>query len=135
MSQLGKSPKHLLASISHQLRQINGQLARSIPTKILKPGDGINFPSDGDTVRVKYIGRLPNGSVFDKSSLGNPFTFTLNRHQVIKGWDQVVSKMSLGERVRVKILPALAYGSKGTGGGRIPPNTTLTFTMKLLSIN
>lgn len=134
MSQLGKSHHHLLAQIDTQLRHINTQLRQLVPTKTLRPGDGKTFPRSGQTVQVKYVGRLPNGTIFDRSPRGQPFTFQLNRGQVIKGWDLVVAKMSLGQKVRATIPPNLAYGSKGAGGGKIPPNTALTFTMKLVSI-
>ena len=134
MTSLGKSRDHLLATINDQLRKINHNIRDLIPMRILKPGDGHTYPKSGQTVRVKYIGKLPNGKVFDQSPPNQPFTFQVDRNQAIKGWDQVVKQMSLGERVRVKIPPQLAYGSKGAGGGKIPPNTTLTFVMKLLSV-
>ena len=135
MSSLGKSQEHLLAVVDKQLRQINNDMRKSIPLRVLQPGDGRTYPKSGQTVLVKYIGRLPNGMVFDKSPNNKPFKFRVDRGQVIKGWDRVVKRMSLGERVRVKIPPRLAYGRKGAGGGKIPPNTTLTFTMKLVSIH
>ena len=134
MTSLGKNRDHLLSTIDQQLRQINHDIRGLIPIRVIQSGDGHTYPKSGQTVQVKYIGKLPNGSVFDRSPPNQPFTFQVDRNQVIKGWDHVVKQMSLGERVRVKIPPKLAYGSKGAGGGKIPPNTTLTFVMKLVSV-
>ena len=52
----------------------------------IKPGDGVNFPKKGDTVRVHYEGFLDNGSKFDSSrDKGRIFSFRLGMGQVIKG--------------------------------------------------
>lgn len=88
----------------------------------------------GKQVTVNYVGMLPDGKVFDASSLhGQPFTFTLGGGQVIKGWDAGVAGMKVGG-VRRLIIPAdLAYGSQGAGGV-IPPNATLIFDVQLLDV-
>jgi FKBP-type peptidyl-prolyl cis-trans isomerase len=88
----------------------------------------------GKQVTVNYVGMLPNGKVFDASSLhGQTFTFNLGGGQVIKGWDQGVVGMKVGG-VRRLIIPAnLAYGSQGAGGV-IPPNATLIFDVQLLDV-
>jgi len=57
----------------------------------------------------------------------------VNKGYVIKGWDQIIPYMSLGERINVTIPTDLAYGNAGTTG--IPPNTDLKFDMELISIN
>jgi len=89
----------------------------------------------GDTVDVLYTGKLDNGTVFDASSLhGNqPFSFTLGVGQVIQGWDLGVVGMKVGGVRELTIPPELAYGSQSIGS--IPPNSTLHFTVRLLSVS
>jgi FKBP-type peptidyl-prolyl cis-trans isomerase len=91
-------------------------------------------PNTGDTVSVHYTGWLTNGAKFDSSvDRGDPFEFVLGCGQVIKGWDQGVAAMKVGDTVRLTIPPELAYGASGYPGA-IPPNSTLIFQVELLSI-
>ncbi len=89
----------------------------------------------GDTVSVLYTGKFDNGTVFDASSLhGNqPFSFILGVNQVIQGWDLGLIGMKVGGTRELTIPPELAYGSSGQGS--IPPNSTLHFTVQLLSVS
>ena len=64
---------------------------------------------------------------------GEPFKFTLGKGQVIKGWDIGVAGMAVGGERRITVPAHLAYGKQKTGG--IPPNSELTFDLKLISIN
>lgn len=104
--------------------------------KHFKEGDGKNFPPAGTQVTVHYTGTFPDsGKKFDSSVDRNrPFTFTIQRGQVIKCWDEVVSKMSLGEKIYVICPSKLAYGERGAGG-IIPPNADIAFEIELLSYN
>jgi FKBP-type peptidyl-prolyl cis-trans isomerase len=88
----------------------------------------------GDTVTVHYTGAFLNGSVFDSSVGGAPFTFPLGASPlaVIRGFDQGVTGMRVGGRRLVVIPSDLAYGS--TGSGSIPPNTPIQFQIDLLGI-
>jgi len=90
-------------------------------------------PKDGDTVVVNYTGRFTNGKIFDTSVGKKPFPFPLGRGKVIKGWDEGVATMHVGGKRKLVIPPDLAYGAGGYPGV-IPPNSTLTFVVDLLSI-
>eukprot|EP01098_Paradermamoeba_levis_P012280 TRINITY_DN533_c0_g1_i1.p1 TRINITY_DN533_c0_g1~~TRINITY_DN533_c0_g1_i1.p1 ORF type:complete len:291 (+),score=72.59 TRINITY_DN533_c0_g1_i1:116-874(+) len=96
----------------------------------LDAGDGKTFPSKGHFVIVHYTGRLVNGEVFDSSRGSQPFQFAVGLKKVIKGWDELIPKMSVGEKARLFISPQHGYGSQQSGP--IPPNSTLIFDVELL---
>ena len=63
------------------------------------------------------IGTLDNGKKFDSSrDRGVPFKFKIGKGEVIKGWDQGVAQMCVGERARLTCSPDFAYGSRGHPG-------------------
>lgn len=90
---------------------------------------------EGDGVRVHYTGWLTTGKKFDSSvDAGRPFTFVLGNGEVIKGWDEGVAGMKVGGKRQLRIPPDLGYGENGTPDGTIPPNSTLIFDVRLLSV-
>ncbi|XP_017774229.1 PREDICTED: 12 kDa FK506-binding protein [Nicrophorus vespilloides] len=97
-------------------------------------GDGQTFPKTGQTVVVHYTGTLQNGTKFDSSrDRGVPFKFRIGKGEVIKGWDEGVAQLSVGQRARLICSPDYAYGSRGHPG-IIPPNATLIFDVELLKV-
>jgi FKBP-type peptidyl-prolyl cis-trans isomerase len=84
---------------------------------------------------MHYKGTLKDGGKqFDSSyDRGTPFTFKIGKGEVIKGWDDGVIQMSLGEKAILHIPSEDGYGSQGAGGV-IPPNADLEFVVELLQI-
>ncbi len=91
-----------------------------------------DVPKTGQTVSVNYTGYLANGTKFDSSVGKAPLQFALGTGRVIKGWDEGLSTMKVGGKRKLVIPPNLAYGAAGFGSV-IPPNSTLTFDVELLS--
>ena len=98
--------------------------------KILTAGTGA-VPTATQKVKVNYEGRLIDGTVFDSSyKRKQPATFACN--QVIKGWTEALTMMPVGSKWEVYIPQELGYGSREAG--KIPPFSTLIFTVELLEI-
>lgn len=68
----------------------------------------------GDTISVNYTGRFEDGQVFDSSEEREPLKFTVGAGQLIKGFDDAVTGLKIGEKVTVTIAPADAYGEHRT---------------------
>ncbi|GFH55461.1 FK506-binding protein 2 [Chaetoceros tenuissimus] len=95
----------------------------------IKEGKG-EPAKDGDTVVVKYEGKLDDGTTFDKAS---SFEFTLGLGEVIKGWDQGVLNMKVGGKRQLFVPSKLGYGKRGASP-EIPPNADLHFKITLKEI-
>lgn len=105
-----------------------------VDVETLQAGDGKTFPQRGQKVIVHYTGTLANGTKFDSSRDRNrPFEFNIGVGQVIRGWDEGVAQMSVGQRAKLTISPDYGYGAQGAGGV-IPPNAQLNFDVELLGI-
>ncbi|MFN5210017.1 MAG: FKBP-type peptidyl-prolyl cis-trans isomerase [Bacteroidota bacterium] len=98
--------------------------------EILQQGNG-RSPVKNGKVTVHYTGRLTNDTIFDSSvKRGQPFSFKLGAGQVIKGWDEGIALLKVGDKARLTIPPNLGYGDRNMG--TIPPNSTLIFEVELL---
>ncbi|CAK4004302.1 FK506-binding 2 [Lecanosticta acicola] len=106
-----------------QIESISGPVTCDRPTR------------NNDKIAVNYRGSLQSdGSEFDESyKRGKPFEFTLGAGQVIKGWEEGLLDMCIGQARRLKIPPELGYGDRGAGAA-IPPKSTLVFETKLVDI-
>ncbi|KAA6390007.1 MAG: putative FK506-binding protein 2 [Streblomastix strix] len=89
----------------------------------------------GDKVEVHYDGYLEsNGNKFDSSrDRGEPFKFVLGNHEVIRGWEEGINGMCVGEKRKLTIPPRFGYGEKAVGS--IPANSILIFDVELIQID
>jgi peptidylprolyl isomerase len=112
----------------------SGPAPAKLETKELIAGTGAEAKA-GDTVTVNYVGVLyKGGKEFDASWKRNePFSFTLGKGQVIKGWDEGIPGMKVGGRRELIIPSELAYGKTGSPP-TIPANAPLVFVVDLLSV-
>lgn len=123
-----------------KLREIKDQLEEAwsgVRVETVTEGDKMNYPRNGDMVHVHYTCQLAStGKIVDSSeATGRPLSFQIGTGRVIPGWDQGLLRVSLGERARLYVASEFAYGSKGAGGGVIPPNENLVFDIELIGIN
>ncbi|KAK7472761.1 peptidylprolyl isomerase fpr3 [Stygiomarasmius scandens] len=107
------------------------QLPGGLKVKDAKVGTG-PMAKKGQTISMRYIGKLQNGKVFDQNTKGKPFKFRLGAGEVIKGWDEGIVGMQVGGERVLTVPPEMGYGKKGSAP--IPPNATLIFEVKCIDI-
>ena len=101
--------------------------------KIVEEGYGVK-PAAGQNIKAHYSGYLLNGEKFDSSyDRRSPLAFAVGTGRVIKGWDEALLDMKVGELRMLKIPSALGYGSRGAGG-IIPADATLVFYVELVTL-
>lgn len=128
------------AAVSATSATEEAEIMPGLTMKKLKNGYG-RAAVAGDYASVHYTGWLYDESVedgrgekFDSSvDRGEEFQFPLGANKVIKGWDEGVIGMLIGEKRELKIAPELAYGERGAGGV-IPPGATLIFEVELMGL-
>ncbi|WP_420645132.1 FKBP-type peptidyl-prolyl cis-trans isomerase [Candidatus Leptofilum sp.] len=98
----------------------------------VEAGTGVQA-QPGDLVSVHYTGTLADGTEFDSSAGGDPFSFVLGQGSVIPGWDEGIALMREGGKAQLIIPPELAYGANDYGP--IPGNSTLTFDVELVAVD
>jgi len=102
---------------------------------VFKPEECEKLSKNGDMLSMDYTGTLEDGTKFDSSvDRKQPFNFQLGVGQVIKGWDQGLTDMCVGEKRKLTVPPSLGYGDQGAGDV-IPGGAILHFDVELLSIN
>lgn len=107
-----------------------------VTTKVLKEGTSKRAVENGDAVWAVYEGRLKNGTVFDSNTdvaTKAPYFFIVGESMVIKGWEQGVIGMKVGEKREISVPPELGYGEQDKGN--IPPNSTLIFDLEVVGIS
>lgn len=97
--------------------------------KIAEPGTGSPITIDS-TVVAEYNGKLLNGYVFDKTTTGNPATFSLSG--VVKGWQEGIPLIKEGGSIQLILPSALGYGLAGSSP--IPAFSCLDFTVKITEV-
>ncbi|WP_233172055.1 FKBP-type peptidyl-prolyl cis-trans isomerase [Dyella sp. ASV21] len=108
------------------------QLPSGIQYAVLRKGDGKVSPGVSSLVTVNYRGMLVDGTEFDSTwARGAPVHFAVDK--VIRGWQDVIPRMHVGDRWKVVIPSQLAYGERGALP-RIGPNEALVFEIELLDI-
>ena len=97
------------------------------------PGTGPK-PTSGSSIKVHYTGKLVDGTIFDSSiTRGKPIDFKVGTGMVIKGWDEALLDMTVGEKRTLIIPPGLAYGAQGRPPV-IPKSATLIFDVELVGL-
>ena len=114
-------------------RQLGVTTASGLTYVITSRANG-RRPKAGETVVVHYTGTLTDGTPFDSShERKEPIAFPLGRSAVIKGWDEGIAQLGIGDSAVLIVPPHLGYGARGAGGV-IPPNATLVFVVTLIDI-
>lgn len=97
------------------------------------PAGGVQ-PDRGDSITVRYVGRLKDGTVFNTSADEGRGVTTFELNKLIPGWVGALRLMRPGDRWRLVIPSWLAYGARGKPEHNIPPNAELTFDVELVSV-
>ncbi|KAF3403288.1 hypothetical protein DPV78_004229 [Talaromyces pinophilus] len=109
--------------------------AAELQIDVTNPVECNRKTTNGDTVKMHYRGTLADsGKQFDASyDRGTPLSFKLGTGRVIKGWDQGLLDMCVGEKRTLTIPPELGYGNRAMGP--IPAGSTLVFETELVEID
>lgn len=108
---------------------------KKVLKKILKQGEGYERPNDGAVVKVKYTGKLEDGTIFEeKGSDEEPFEFMAGEEQVVDGLDRAVMTMKKGEVALVSVAAEYGYQTEiKTDLAVVPPKSNLIYEVELVS--
>ena len=107
------------------------ELESGLQYKVIRTGSG-KSPTVNESVKVHYIGKYLDGTVFD-SSVEKNVPSELSLRSVMKGWTEALQLMRVGAKWELYVPPALAYGRRGSGG-KIGPNELLVFELELIDV-
>ena len=96
---------------------------------VVTAGNGL-APTPCSYVTVKYVGKLANGTVFDKTADGATYSQYLSN--LIRGWVNALPYVKEGGKIRLYVPPSLGYGSQAVGS--IPANSVLVFEVELIDV-
>ncbi|KAG0608754.1 hypothetical protein M758_8G129900 [Ceratodon purpureus] len=108
---------------------------KKVMKKVLTPGEGYEKPNEGSVVKVKYVGKLEDGTVFEKKGHDEElFQFVTDEGQVIEGLDQAVLSMKKKEQALVTIAPEYGFGGEETKRdlASVPANSKLIYEIELV---
>ncbi len=133
--------KHLSAPTGDSLTLDKFIISQNI--KAEKTPEGVFFsvhtegvgkePQKGDFVKIRYVGKLLSGKIFDQSPKNEPFAFKIGEKQAIEGWEIAIPKLHVGSKVTLYVPAKFAYGDMGIGDV-IPPNSPLMYEIELIDI-
>lgn len=104
---------------------MRGPLGRRVVegVEIIDIKEGTGLPArNGWRVYIHYVGKLPDGTIFDDSTGCKPYTFILGAGEVIKGWEVGMEGMRVGGERWLNIPPAMCYGDENYLSG-MPEDT------------
>ena len=124
----------LIAADAPTSQPVDSKKVTASGLTIIDQGQDDLTAAAGDKVWVEYSGKLENGTVFDASSRHpeQPLIFALGKGQVIRGWDEGIAGMKVGQKRQLIIPAKLGYGDQAAG--EIPPNSTLIFDVQLIGL-
>uniref|UniRef100_A0A7S2SVY6 peptidylprolyl isomerase n=1 Tax=Rhizochromulina marina TaxID=1034831 RepID=A0A7S2SVY6_9STRA len=121
------------ATLDEGYSKVEGGGGLHVHLKTVKGGDATNFPQESHTVRLHYVARFKDGTVFDSSrDRDQPITFKLGTGQAIPGLELGVMAMSRGQIAEIVVPPEAGYGATGYLP-IIPPNAVLVYEVELIS--
>jgi hypothetical protein len=132
-----RADEALSAAANHAFLAENAQrpgvrvLPSGLEYRILKNGFG-RHPSPADTVEITYSARLIDGRLVDSASPDLPANLQLGN--LMRGLNEAVQRMQVGDRWQLVIPSELALGANGTANGSVPPDQTLVFDISLLAV-
>ena len=149
---LGKMQQKMMADAKTEFDKLNGEnkaksakfladnkakkgiqaLPSGVQYRVIEEGAGAQRPNANSDVTVHYRGSLTSGLEFDSSfARGEPVHFKVK--DVIKGWQEVLPLMRVGDHWQIFVPPDLAYGDRGQPP-RIGPSEALVFEIKLIEV-
>jgi FKBP-type peptidyl-prolyl cis-trans isomerase FkpA len=90
-------------------------------------------PTQGKLVKVKYVGKFLDGSIFDESDNAKPYAFHLQQREAIQGFDEGIAMMQEGGKATLIMPSAIAYGENGDGKS-VLPYSSLVFDVELIEV-